>query len=473
MLGRELIAAIPRLAALLDAGVAWLATYALHSTALILAAWLITHPRAPWRVATATRDIVWKGAIIGGIITASLQLAVDAAPLGGTWQLRPRTNQAATEVRVVVRSGDQVSDAALPGRSRAARVVKDSTITDVTLPALALSEAQVPPAFAFVSGLSTASLWVAGVALLWFLGAAFMLVRYDRARSRLDRALSDRTPAGDGIAGSALREAMRRAAVRRPIRLTSSEFLESPAVIASDEICVPRRFLREVNVLEQETIFAHELAHVIRRDSIWLKVSNLVVHLFFFQPLNRLARARLIEVAEFSADELAVRTTGAPLHLARALAAVASWLSPATRLTAIPAMASARSSVLVRRVSQLTSWQEDRPAPRFTAGSALALAGLLVAGVAFPRFDLSNQYLAIGAHHVVFQQKVERDNGVSGMQMRVVDLEVTDTTRLTGAGSSRNVFVRRIAREVPLGGRDLVVPRRITVYRTTSPATSD
>ncbi|MEP7346235.1 MAG: M56 family metallopeptidase [Gemmatimonadaceae bacterium] len=416
---------------MIDIVVAWLATYALHSTALILLALVVTARRAPWRLATPTRDVIWKSAIVGGLFTASLQVAVGAAPLGGTWKLRPTPTAGTTNVRIVVTADDVRRLTDLP---HPLAEMETSATSAFELPPLALGSAARGFPFAFVGSVSAASTYIALAALLWLVGSALMFWRYDRARARLDLMLDDRTAAEDGIAGRVLKEAMRRARVTRSVRLTASDRLESPAVIDSDEICVPRRFLREVSVLEQESILAHELAHVVRRDALWLRIANVVVHAFFFQPLNRIARARLIEAAEFSADEWAVRTTGAPLHLARALAAVASWLSPATRITAFPAMASERGSVLVRRVTQLTSWHHEQPELGRSGGRvfALAIATLVGATLVAPRIDLTNPWSAVGARRMVFEQRIEKGDGRPGTQVRIVDIQLDDSTHARG-----------------------------------------
>ncbi len=479
MRGSELLSLVPWAGTVMDVLVAWLATYALHSTALILIALVATNRRVPWRLATPTRDIVWKSAIVGGLVTASLQVAVDAAPLGGTWKLRPEPTVETTQVRVVVTSGDMRHFTGL-SRPLPPRVMTEeaSATSTFALPPLSFGVAEHGSPFAFVAGFSNASVYIAVAAFLWLLGIVFMFWRYDRARAGLDRMLDDRTPADDGIAGRVLKEAMRRAGVTRHVRLTASDRLESPAVLDSDEICVPRRFLREVNILEQETILAHELAHVVRRDTLWLRIANVVVYAFFFQPLNRLARARLIEVAEFSADEWAVRTTGAPLHLARALAAVASWLSPGARLTALPAMASERGSVLVRRVTQLTTWQGAQSVPRRGGASALAFATLLGATILAPRIDLTNPWLAmgVGARRMVFQERIERGDGRAATQVRIIDVELShDSLRRGQAGAERvrDVIIRRAADDVPPAEGAVFFSRVVNVHRSPSLPTSN
>ena len=58
-------------ARLTDGAVAWLLTYLVHSTLILLATWAITSRR---RMSDTTRDLFWKTALVGGLVTATVQL---------------------------------------------------------------------------------------------------------------------------------------------------------------------------------------------------------------------------------------------------------------------------------------------------------------------------------------------------------------------------------------------------------------
>ena len=62
----------------------WLLTYAIHSTILLAIAAV-----AAWRFADqhAWLDLIWKVALIGPLVTASLHLDPIALPLGGRWAM--------------------------------------------------------------------------------------------------------------------------------------------------------------------------------------------------------------------------------------------------------------------------------------------------------------------------------------------------------------------------------------------------
>jgi len=63
---------------------AWLLTYAIHSTVLLALVWLLVRVR---RWSPGASELLWKSAMVGAIVTASAQLALDVRP-AGTLMLR-------------------------------------------------------------------------------------------------------------------------------------------------------------------------------------------------------------------------------------------------------------------------------------------------------------------------------------------------------------------------------------------------
>ena len=53
---------------LTDSTAGWLLTYLVHSTVILAAVWLIASRR---RVSDTVREILWKSALLGGIVTAT------------------------------------------------------------------------------------------------------------------------------------------------------------------------------------------------------------------------------------------------------------------------------------------------------------------------------------------------------------------------------------------------------------------
>lgn len=85
---------------------------------------------------------------------------------------------------------------------------------------------------------------------------------------------------------------------RERVRLTSSSTISSPVALGAGEIRVPDAVLTDPDAEQQRGLLAHELAHLARRDPLWLDAASLLERVFFFQPLNRLARREFQQVAE-------------------------------------------------------------------------------------------------------------------------------------------------------------------------------
>jgi hypothetical protein len=149
-------------------------------------------------------------------------------------------------------------------------------------------------------------------------------------------------------------------------------------------------------------MLAHEVAHIVRRDPQWLVAARVIEIVLFMQPLNRLARRRMQEVAEFLCDDWAVSRMGKPITLAKCLAAVAGWVKRAPNapeFRPMSAMVEQGGSPLVQRVGRILKGGE---APRARTGrlavamSACALVALsgVAPRVAIARGSISQQSMA-------------------------------------------------------------------------------
>jgi HEAT repeat protein/beta-lactamase regulating signal transducer with metallopeptidase domain len=315
----------------------WLLTYAIHSTILLAGAAAIA-----WRFANqhAWLDVIWKAALIGPIVTASLSLGPNAIPLIGTMpspaqeQTRPRAMEPAITV-------EPVTTPPIDGHSekRVRSVAMEQAGSTVWQPLVGV--------------------WPSVAVIAWLLIAGIGLARYGTRLFRFYRAARS----GRSVTAPDLLHAVdvltESTGVRR-VKVTTSDICAVPLALAGRQIVLPERFLEELDADQQRAAVAHEMAHVIRRDPAWRVVAAIVEHAFFFQPLNRVARSRITESAEFLCDQWAVRHTGAPVALARCLSLVASWASPTNDEWAVGVNAMARSdSAMIRRVTHILS----EPAP--------------------------------------------------------------------------------------------------------------
>ena len=353
---------------------AWLLTYALHSTVLLAAAALLT---ARWVRGEAWRETLWKAALVGGVLTATVQSAgwiigdlgrwnLAVLPAAGTAPASPRPASPAAATR----EADPPPAASIDPARRAAPSSEEAAPSS---PPHALPSAPAP-----VRAPGTPLGWTL---LAWALGAGAMLLRLALRQWRLRSLLAGRSAVTDGEVLAMLARLRRDAGLWRPVRLTVCAATPTPLALGGGEICVPPRFLTGLDPEQQRSALAHELAHLARRDPAWHFGVSILEALFFFQPLNRLARVRLRESAEFLCDAWAARQTGSPLGLARCLAEVASWVAPGRHPIPAGTMAMAEGgSPLVQRVQRLTSWRGE---PREGSGwLRIGAAALLVAAVA-------------------------------------------------------------------------------------------
>jgi beta-lactamase regulating signal transducer with metallopeptidase domain len=344
--------------------VAWMLTYLLHSTLLLGLAALASKRLARWSV--AAEEVVWKAALVGAILTASLQLAAGWQPLAGQWRLAgtpsPQTlnlGAAPIAAQPAMRLPASAEFAPAPPLERQA------------VPALP------PPSRSLESLPSLSSLAL----IAWACGALLLLLTYGRSYLRLGRRLKNRPRVVAGDLHAQLRTLSAEAGLTGDVSLSCSSRVPVPLALGfgRPEICVPPRALAGLTSEQQEGMLAHELAHLARRDPFWLVLGQAIACLLFFQPLNWVARRRLREISEMLSDEWAVARTGRPLSLAGCLAEVAGWSAGVRRLP-VPSMADRPSSLGVR-IRRLLAESRSPEHPGRRAGLAVAM-GLLVIAVA-------------------------------------------------------------------------------------------
>ncbi|HYH83747.1 MAG TPA: M56 family metallopeptidase [Longimicrobium sp.] len=325
-----------------DAVAAWLLTYAIHSTALLGAAWLASRGR----IGEHLRETLWKLALAGALLTASAaQMRADGAAV----RLAPVVSTA-------------IAESPAPASPELTGIeARDAGAADhVGIAA---------------SGEGEGVRWTYVLVLVWLAGAAVSLGRLGAGWIGFTRRLA-RVPAEAGDpAAIALRELCAASGVRRPVRLTCSETLAAPVALLGGEICIPRNVSTRLDGEQRRAMLAHETAHLLRRDPLWLWAASVAASVFWFQPLLRTCLRGLRAAAEYQCDAWAAGRAGA-FALARCLADVAAW-GPVHPVPAPVAGMSARGAALVSRVERLLS---DAPEPRVRR--RWALAGVLAVATA-------------------------------------------------------------------------------------------
>jgi HEAT repeat protein/beta-lactamase regulating signal transducer with metallopeptidase domain len=339
---------------------AWLLTYLIHSTVLLGLAWAFTRVRS-W--SPTALDLVWKTALVGGLVTATVQLALDVRPIGSMSLVR-----AAEPVPSAVAATSVSSDAVDPPAT-ARRQADDARAFESPSPAS--FDADPAPLD------SRPSLHTAAV-LTWGLVGLVLAVAYAARHLILVGRLGDRLAVHDGKLLAELDLLSREAGLGRRPRLTCTERISSPIALGVGEICVPESALTELDEEQQRSMLAHELAHLARRDPLWLGFASVLERVLWIQPLNRVARRQITTSAEYLCDEWAVRRTGSGVALARCLAQVAEWIQTSPLGVPVTGMAEERS-LLVARVEKLLAARST--APRSRGVLVVASAGVVIATI--------------------------------------------------------------------------------------------
>jgi len=118
------------------------------------------------------------------------------------------------------------------------------------------------------------------------------------------------------------------------------------------------------------------LAHLMRRDPLWLTCYQVAQRLFFLQPLLLLVRREAMHAAEELCDAWAIRRSGNRVALAECLTTVAQWLRPGSQSLPVACMAQP-GSPLGRRVERLLD-KGSRVGPRNAAVSGSVGLGLIL-----------------------------------------------------------------------------------------------
>ncbi len=375
---------------ILLAFVAWLLTYLLHSTLLLLGALALT--AAGVVRSHAARDTLWKVALVGGLVTATVQLALRVAPVTGHVAIAAREASPYFDVATIgprpgVVGGTDTVAGAMFALAPASFSVSQGGVSASAAGAAMARGAALRASRPGAVGPRVRRLlsdvhigWPGMLLQLWLTGAVALALRLAWLRRGLGRRLKDRTPLVEGPLADMLADLARAAGIAPP-RLSVSESLHGP-IACGREVILPVRVVREMDAPAQRAVLAHELGHIVRRDPSWLVAAVLLETVLFVQPLNRLARRRLQEASEYLCDEWAAERAGG-VALARCLAEVAGWMHRRPQLQPVAGMAEQRSQ-LVERVRCLLegSGRVSRPGAWAVRAGASALSLALVAWAA-------------------------------------------------------------------------------------------
>ena len=368
---------------------AWLVTYLVHSSLLLGLAWGLD--RAGLLARPRMAELVWRVALCGGLVTASLQGPLHqiiehlGRPAAVTLQAPVPTATA-----IVAPTGPQAQ----------------ATAAAAPVTAAALS-----------SGVPARTIWLPGpladaaplLVLLWALLAGAILLRTVRGVLHLN-ATARAMPATDSpeLLGVVTRLVAPAGRARPMVRITDQ--WRSPLVLPNSDICLPQWTMERLNPSQREAMLAHEVAHVLRRDPLWRVALQVIAGLGCFQPLNRLALQRLELAAELDCDAWAARQSGHRRALAEAIYTCAQSLQ-SKKIPALALAMTRQSSPLLQRIGVLLEESPmilNKPLPSLRTVLLVAAGVLVSIAIALP-------IVAIG---------FERDGARLTIKMKADDLQV-------------------------------------------------
>ncbi|MEO7432516.1 MAG: M56 family metallopeptidase [Dokdonella sp.] len=364
---------------------AWLLTLALHASVLLAIAWAAD--RGVVRTRPAWREMLWRVALFGGLVTATMQTVLDM-PMAARFAVAHRA-AAAIATPLVSRA---VAETSVTHAVNTRESKKPSTTSIASLPTprvvLAPPMSNVDPvasAVAAVQDLWRAISWQTLLVAAWLAGALIVGVRLMLSWLRLERVLSRAMPLHDASITDAAAMLATEARTASP-RLAVLDHLASPIAARGRMIALPRW---AVDLLEPEQVramLAHETAHLARRDPAWKLLIASWCGVLWFLPPARLARKRLDEIAELACDAWAARHLGNGRSLAQCLAECAERCAGFN-----PELASAmahRDSPLLQRIDHLIEGTPLNISISMPRAAIVALLSLTVASSVLPGFSV-------------------------------------------------------------------------------------
>jgi len=249
---------------------------------------------------------------------------------------------------------------------------------------------------------------------VWLAGLALLVTRTLIGSLRWSRIARRATP-------------LHHAAFDAKRRLAISDDAHEPMVvgIVRPVVLIPPSFLNELDARELAGVFAHELAHVRRRDNATALLHELTCALFWFDPLHWIARRRLLALRERACDEH-VLEQGCDAR------AYASALAKSGHAAIDSAAVACMSGIHVReRMENLMSYASNRT--RFLSARIVrTLAAMLTIAIAIT-------FALIAPAPPAFAQKIATN--AEPISLNLKDADINDVAKTFGELLGRSISI--------------------------------
>jgi bla regulator protein blaR1 len=149
------------------------------------------------------------------------------------------------------------------------------------------------------------SLFPAVLVLVWFAGFVAVVAIWCVRWRRISAAIRESTPMRDGLETEVLRRMESAAGIPAQLKILSSLTTLEPGIfgIRRPVLLWPEGISEHLSPKHLESVLAHELCHVCRRDNLAAALHMMVEALFWFHPLVWWMGTRLIDERERACDE--------------------------------------------------------------------------------------------------------------------------------------------------------------------------
>jgi beta-lactamase regulating signal transducer with metallopeptidase domain len=348
--------------------VSWLLTYALHSLLIISMVFVLLKTFPKLRL--QAKEWLLKTALVAGIFTASIAMVAQ-------WQIwHINLAPISTQTR-------QLSATPKPNTAQ----VRVAHLATTNTPQLKVNPTR-PPWYKVLLSLK----WYQVALMVWFYIASVLLFRLQEKKQRFLRSIQYSTIPALHLEAS-LKKLQNSLGIRHHIELRLIDNNLSPLVLNKHTLLVPAKVLEKLNLAQQESMLAHELAHIKRRDDLWLRVYQGIKTVLFFQPLNYWVYKQMYQTAEYACDAWASKVTDNQHAMAQCLVEVAEWLLKPNQWAMGMA---ARPHLLTKRVKKLlnnqTMTQEKNYSPLLLV-AVITLVGIFALFI-FPTLGIEQKPVA-------------------------------------------------------------------------------
>lgn len=341
-----------------------LATYLIHSTVILGAAWLLV--RLPGLRRAETRALVLKSALLASVV-------MPLVPgLSETIRLRPDPFTQISVQQEVAALGQDFQAAPAPSPSPAGAPLTSEMVA-------------APVAGQSAPGRSVHWSLVAQAVAAAFAVAA--IVRMSIAALQLRRVILSSTAPSDERLLELMDRAVAGAGVRHP-RWLQAVHTASPVAVGWGTVILPEGLLDRLGRVRTQAVLIHELTHLRRRDPVWNVALSFLAHALAFQPLNLLLLRGWRAAAEEVCDAIAAEAVDDPRAMASSLVALArgrhtsgaSVVAAAGAGTGTKQLASRVQALLARRPTRMVRWH-----------GVLSLLLLIGVGLVVPPIGLAQE----------------------------------------------------------------------------------